>query len=65
MKDVNQTDELTKNVIRWGGDSYYSIVAYGPGKECKTWSGADNLEDTKRYLMQQGYDSFKIEEERK
>ena len=42
----------------------YKIVAEGPGRECLTWSDADNLEDTKRCLMEQGYESFKIEEER-
>ena len=41
----------------------YKIVAYGPGKECLTWAGASNLEDTKEILEAQGYDVFEITKE--
>lgn len=43
----------------------YKILAYGPGKECLTWSGDTNLELMKEILKAEGYDVFKITKEEK
>lgn len=42
----------------------YRIIAYGPGKECLTWNDASNVESVKNYLRAEGYDTFKIKEDK-
>lgn len=42
----------------------YKIVAYGPEKSCLTWADDDNLEDIKNTLRSDGYDEFRLKEER-
>lgn len=42
----------------------YRILAYGPGKECLTWSDDINLAWTKQRLKEEGYDEIIVEEEK-
>lgn len=44
----------------------YRIIAEGPGKRCLTWTEDGSKQDAViAFLVEKGYNSFKVEEEDK